>query len=193
MAFKMAQGSVFAVLLRSPWWYSVLIALLMVSISVLVAGSRYIILGFAAAVPFIGIACVVVYRQYQLPSHKRILEVVESARKLSAKQLAMKIADSYEKQNFDITPFKGDAADLELERGRHKLLLCCKRFKAANTGVEPLKQLVASGQKIEASGYLYVALGTVTENARRYATENDIELVQAATLAEFFDGSKKVV
>jgi hypothetical protein len=33
----------------------------------------------------------------------------------------------------------------------------------------------------------------VTENARTYARENDIELVQAEALTEFFDGKRKPV
>lgn len=190
---KMREGSLFAVLLRSPWWYSVLIAVMLISISLLLVGSRFVIFGIALGIPFLIIAALSAYQQLQRPGTKRILEVVESARKMSSKQIAAKIADHYEQQNFDITPFKGNAADLEIERGRHKFLLCSKRFKAANTGIEPLKQLVASGEKIEATRYLYVALGTVTDNARTYARENDIELVQAEALTEFFDGKRKPV
>ncbi len=191
MIFKMREGSLFSVLLRSPWWYSVLIAFILMAISILVVGSKYLIFGIALALPFLVLAVLSGYRQLQRPGQKRVLEVAELARGMPAKQLAGKIASHYEKQNFDITPFKGNAADLELERGRYKFLLCCKRFKAANTGIEPLKQLVASGEKIEATGYLYVALGTVTDNARTYARQNDIELIQAEALAEFFDDTRK--
>lgn len=193
MALKMAQGSLFAVLLRSPWWYSALIAFFIVSISLLLVGGQFLIFGLAAALPFIGIAGYAIYRQLQRPGTKRMLEVIEQARKMSSRELAKKIAANYEKLNFDVTPFNGAAADLELERGRHKFLLCCKRFKAANTGIEPLKQLVASGEKNEASGYLYVALGEITQNAREYAAQHDIELIQAEALAEFFDGKTRLV
>ena len=190
---KMREGSLFAVLLRSPWWYSLLIAFVLVSISLLLVGSRYVIFGIALGIPFVVIACLSAYQQLQRPGPKRILEVVESARKMSSKQVAAKIASHYEKQNFDIAPYKGNAADLEIERGRYKFLLCSKRFKAANTGIEPLKQLVESGEKIEATGYLYVALGAVTDNARTYAAQHDIELVQGEALAGFFDNTRKPV
>ena len=163
------------------------------AVSFLLVGSKYLIFGIALALPFLVLACLSGYRQFQRPGQKRILEVVEEARGMPVKKLAAKIASHYEKQNFDITPFKGNTADLEIERGRHKFLLCCKRFKAANTGIEPLKQLVASGENIEATGYLYVALGTVTENARTFASDNDIELVHAEALAEFFDDTRKPV
>lgn len=193
MALKMAHGSLFAVLLRSPWWYSVLIALLVIFISLLLVGGKYLFLGVAASLPFFGIAGYAAYIELQRPGKKRILEVVQEARTMPARALANKIAGNYEKINFDITPFKGDAAELEIERGRHKFLLCCKRFKAAKTGIEPLKALVAAGEKQEATGYLYVALGEITENARDFAMNNDIDLIQAEALTEYFDGKRKLL
>lgn len=193
MALEMAKNSLFAILLRSPWWYSTLIALFFIVVSLLLVSPKYMIFGFTAALPFLGISAYSGYLQSKRPGKKRMLEVVESARKMSAKQLAARISSQYEKHNFDITPFKGSAADFDAERGRHKFLVCCKRFKAASTGIEPLKQLVESGGKMEATGYLYVALGSITENARTYARQNDIELIQAEALTEFFDGTRQVV
>ena len=107
---------------------------------------------------------------------------------MPARQIAEKIAESYIEKRYDSRAFSGNEAELELERGNRKLLLCSKRFKAANTGIEPLKQLVSAGEKVEATGYLYVALGDISASARDYAQQNDIELIQAGRLAAFFDG-----
>ena len=193
MKFKMAQGSLFAVLMRSPWWYSVLIALLVVAIGLVLVGGKYLILGIATALPFIGIATYSAYSQSQRPGMKRVLEVEQAARKMPVAELAKTIADNYEKINFDVIAFKGDEAELELERGMHKFLLSCKRFKAAKTGIEPLKKLTTAGEKHEVSGYLYVALGEISANALAYAQKNNIELIQAEALAEYFDGKKKLL
>jgi len=38
-----------------------------------------------------------------------------------------------------------------------------------------------------------VALGEVTANARDYALKNNIEFIQAEALAEYFDGTKKLL
>ncbi|WP_315983261.1 restriction endonuclease [Aliamphritea spongicola] len=88
--------------------------------------------------------------------------------------------------------FKGNGADLALTHGSKKLLLSSKRFKAANTGIEPLKLLVAAGQNTEATGFLYVTLGEVSDAAVKYAQEHNIELVQPGRLAVLFDGKAKV-
>lgn len=192
MAFKMVENSLFAILLRSSWWYSVLIGLFLIAISTLIVGGKYLILGISCAVPFFGIAGYAAYKQFQLPSPKRVAEVAKQARKMTAIQVADKIADNYKKERFESEKFKGNAADLELTRGYRKLLLCSKRFKAANTGIEPLKQLVAAGENAEATGYLYVTLGEVSAPAVDFAKQNDIQLIRADSLALFFDGKAKI-
>ncbi|MEM7258891.1 MAG: restriction endonuclease, partial [Pseudomonadota bacterium] len=120
-------------------------------------------------------------------------DIAAKARKMNAAQVAETIASNYTNERFDSTPFKGNAADLELTRGYRKLLLSSKRFKAANTGIEPLKQLVAAGSRVEATGYLYVTLGEISAPAREFARDNDIELIQATELANHFSGKARIV
>lgn len=192
MALRMSENSLFAVLLRSSWWYSVLIGLFLIAVSLLIAGGKYVFFGIFTALPFFGIAGYTAYRQLQQPGKKRVIEVATQARKMSSKEIAKKISENYEQHRFDAEPFKGNAADVELTRGARKLLLCSKRFKAATTGIEPLKQLVAAGEKAEATGYLYVTLGDISANAQDYARKNDIEVIRADKLAVFFDGKAKI-
>lgn len=192
MAIKMAKSSLFALLLRSPWWYSVLLGLAVIGISLLIAGGQYVILGIFGSLPFFGIAGFAGHKQSLKPSQARMLEVVGQARKMPAIQIAHKIAESYVQERFDSTVFKGNAAELELERGNRKYLLSTKRFKAANTGIEPLKQLVAVGENNEVTGFLYLALGEISDAARDYADKNNIELIQADRLTAFFDGKADI-
>ena len=192
MAIKMVEGSLFAVLLRSPWWYSALIALALVFISLVVGSSQIAVFFIALALPFLGIAGFAFFKQSQRPSQKRVVEVASEARNMSAGEIAAKISESYTELRFLSEPFKGKEADLELVRGNRTLLLNSKRFKASTTGIEQLKKLVAAGEKAEATGYLYVTLGEISANARSYAKENNIELIQADRLAEFFDGKAKI-
>lgn len=190
MAFKMAENSLFAVLSRSAWWYSVLIGLCFIALSLIILSGKYLPLGIFSALPFFGIAAYSGYKQSQQPSRKRVIEVAEQARNMTAAQIAQKIADCYIEERYDSDAFKGNAADLILTRGNRTILLCSKRYKVGNTGIEPLKQLVAAGDKVEATGYLHVALGEISAAAREYANNNNIELIQADRLAGFFD--KKV-
>ncbi len=192
MAFKMSENSLFAILLRSAWWYGIAIGLALIAISLVLFRGQFLLLGLFAAVPFFVIAGIAGYRQSKQPSQKRMLEVYEQTRKMKASQIADKIAANYVDARFDSEPFKGNAADLLLTRGNRTLLLCAKRFKAGNTGVDPLKQLVAAGEGVEATEYAYVALGEVSSAAIDYANQNDIELIQIARLSAYFDGQVEI-
>lgn len=192
MAFKMSESSLFAILLRSAWWYGLAIGLGLITISLILFNGQFLIFGVTGAIPFFVIAGIGGYKQSKRPSQARVQEVYEQTRKMSAKQIASKIATPYIEARYDSEPFKGDAADLLLVRGNRTFLLCTKRFKVGNTGVEPLKKLVAAGEKADATGYLYVALGEVSAAAIDYANQNDIELIQASRLAAFFDGQANI-
>ena len=192
MAFKMAKGSLFAVLLRNKWWYSILIGLFVLVASLMISDAKYVLLSITGALPFFGIGSYAAYKQFQLPSNKRVSQIVEQAQTMSAASIAEKIAANYSKHGYQSAVFKAEGADLELVRDHRKLLLSTKRFKAAKTGISPLKLLVATGEKADARGYLYVSLGEITDSAQQYAKEHKIELIQASKLAALFDGTAKI-
>ena len=192
MKFKMAKGSLFAVLLRSTWWYSVLIGLFILLVSLAVTDAQYVILSISGSMPFFLIGGYAGFKQLQQPSQKRVLEISEQAKKMSAVIISEKIAANYIKSGYQSSAFKGNDADLEFVRGHQKLLLCSKRFKAANTGIEPLKRLAAAGEATEAAGYLYLTLGDVSASAQKYAQENNIEIIQSNRFAMLFDGKAKI-
>lgn len=192
MAFKMAKGSLFAILLRSKWWYSVLIGLFILGASLLITDAKYVVLSISVTLPFFAIGGYAAFKQFKEPSQKQILHVIQQAKKMPAGDIAEKIAANYIKNGYESIAFKGNGADLELTQGSRKVLLCSKRFKAANTGIEPLKLLVAAGEEAGATGYLYLALGEISATARDFAEKNDIELIQAIRLASLFDGKAKI-
>ena len=192
MKFKMAENSLFAILLRSTWWYSVLIGLVITAICIAITDAKYIALSITAGLPFLVIGGWACFKQSQQPSQKRVLEVTEQAKKMQALAVAQKIATSYTSNGYESNTYQGNGAELELKRAHQKLLVCTKRFKAANTGIDPLKSLVAVGEKVDATGYLYVTLGDVTDAALDYAQQNRIEIVQSSRLVSLFDGKAKV-
>jgi restriction system protein len=192
MKFKMAKGSLFAVLLRSTWWYSILIGLVILLISLAATDADYVVLSIIGSMPFFLIGSYAGFKQLQQPSKKRILAVEEEAKTMSSTVIAQKIAANYINNGYESSAFKANTADLLLTKNHRKILLNSKRFKAAKTGIEPLKLLVAAGESIEATGYLYLSLGEVSTNAIDYAKEHKIEIIQLDRLAKLFDGKTKI-
>ena len=90
MAFKMAKGSLFAILLRSKWWYSVLIGLVVLAAALLITDAKYVVLSISVALPFFAIGGYAAFKQFQQPSQKRVLEVTQQTKKMPVGIIAQK-------------------------------------------------------------------------------------------------------
>lgn len=192
MKLRMAKGSLFAILLRSTWWYSMLIGLVILGISLAATDAQYIILSITGSMPFFCIGGYACYKQWKQPSAKKVAEFTEAAKKLTATVIAQKVAHNYTNSGFTSAPYKGNGADLVLTRNSEKLLLSSKRFKAANTGVDPLKLLHKAIESAQATGAIYVTMGEVSAAAQEYAQAHNIEIVEAARLAVLVNGKTKI-
>ncbi len=180
MKWEMHENSLFAVLLRSPWWVSVLIAL------ALAAGLRvFLPLEFAlfGALPFAAIAGVALWRQLKRPGAKRIAATLERARGLSADAFRAELEEGFRRQGYSAKRGEG-AADLVITQRGIVTLVGCRRWKAARTGVEPLREFEAATSEQSAHKRLYVAAGEVTDTARAFAAKKGIGLVQEEELVK---------
>ena len=91
------------------------------------------------------------------------------------------LEEGFKREGYAVKRVSG-AADFELAKAGRVSLVTARRWKAAATGVEPLKELAAAGEKREAAECVYVVAGEVTANARAYATEKALRLVEGAAL-----------
>jgi restriction system protein len=72
---------------------------------------------------------------------------------------------------------------MELSKAGRVSLVSCKRWKAARTGIEPLRDLDAARNKTQAGECFYLAAGEVSANATAFAAEKGIRLLRGAELA----------
>jgi restriction system protein len=180
---KMHENSLFAVLLRSSWWVSFLVAAAVAALSVWLLekfGLSTLYAIFTAS-PFFVIGCVSLWRQLRAPSAERIAGDLEKLRALSWEDFAAKLEAAYRREGYEVKRTSG-AADLEAEKAGRVLLVAGKRWKAQRTGVEPLRELDAMRQQREAAGAVYVSAGEITDNARAYAAKSGIALLEGAAL-----------
>jgi restriction system protein len=181
--FKMSENSLFAILLRSSWWISLAIGSGIVALANIALPPQYVIFGAAGAFPFLVIAGIVGWRQAQLPSAARVAATEQAVRAMSWAEFSAVLEDAFRRDGFTIEPAAVKEADFEMTKGWKRVLVSGKRWKVARTGVEPLRELHAVREKREAHECLYVTVGEVTDQARRFAKTNRIRLVQADELA----------
>jgi restriction system protein len=188
MKLQMAKDSLFAILLRSPWWISFGIAAGIAVVARLVLPEKYAIAGALGGIPFIVVGAIAGWRQLRAPSAARVTSTLEAAGTMSWREFASALEDAFRRDGNVVTRLPGPQADYEIVKAGRASLVSCKRWKAASTGVEPLRELHAATEAREAHEGIYVAVGGFTENARRFAAENRIRIVQGTQLAQMLPG-----
>ena len=182
MKFKMAPNSLFAVLLRSPWWISILIALGVGAAAYALMPDPYRQVGAMGGMPFFVIGLVALWQQMQRPSAKRSDEIVRLAGAMSWPVFAAALEDGFTRQGFRVERLQG-VADFSLVRDGRTTLVAARRWKAARPGEEALKALRAAAQAQDASDCLYVTLGELSDNALAFAKRNQVQVMQQQALA----------
>ena len=177
---KMHEKSLFAVLLRSPWWVSALVALAIVGAMRLVIPELY---AAFAALPFAVIAVYVGWQRLRAPSAARIAGTLERLRAMSWDEFSGAIEQAFRREGYAVSRLAAAQADFELVKGSRTTLLACKRWKATRAGIEPLRELEAARRAREAHDCIFVAGGEITEQAREFAQQKNIRLVHGAELA----------
>jgi restriction system protein len=184
MKLKVAENSLFAVLLRSQWWISFAIAAGVVALSKAILPAIPIAYAIFAALPFIVIGIMAGWRQFRAPSARRVANTLEAVRAMSWGDFADAMEDAFRKDGYSVNRLHGSAADFEMTKAGRTSLVACKRWKVARTGVDPLRDLHAAKDAHEANECIYVATGEVTDGARKFALEKKIRLVHGAELAK---------
>ena len=184
MNFRLPENSLFAILLRSRWWIS-----LLVGFGTFLAVRLFLDEGFAffAALPFFVIAAMALWRQFRVPSGARLEAAVGGLRAMAWEEFARALEQGYRRDNYAVQRVEG-AADFELQRAGQLTLVAARRWKASRNGVEPLKELAAAGEAKGATECVYVIAGELSENAQKFAEKARIKLVRGAELVKLATG-----
>lgn len=184
MKLKMSQNSIFAVLLRSPWWMSAGVALVLAVGGFAALPLEYAAMGVFAAVPFAVIAIMAAYKQLRAPSGARVEAVAQATAAMSWTEFATAVEAGFRRDGCEVERLNAPGADFALSKDGHVALVSAKRWKAARTGVEPLRELQAVREKRGAREAIYIALGDVSDNALQYARAQGVSLMTAPELAK---------
>jgi restriction system protein len=188
LKFNLPKNSLFAILLRSPWWVSVAIALVLGLVAAALLPAQFRALGSLSGFPFLVIGAMAAQRQWRLPSAARVQQTQDSVSALAWPAFQALLVDAFRRNGFEVLPApRSEAVDLALQRQGRRMLLSARRWKTARLGVEPLRALQAARQADEASADLpqavCICLGGATDNAQDFARTHAITLWGAAELA----------
>lgn len=183
MQWTMNENSLFAILLRSRWWVSFALAIGITAVAVALLPKPYSVAGWLMGMPFIVIGSIAAWRQWRLPSSARIERAVTAAQAMSAADFKRALIDGFRRDGYEVDAAGGGGYDFTARKAYRRAVVACRRFKVARTGVDPLREVVAARDAVDAQDAIYVALGEVTDQARAFAAKHSVRLVDGAELA----------
>ena len=177
----MAKETLFSILLRAPWWMSLLAAApLFAAVQLFLPP----IAALFATFPFLGIAAFAAWRQLRTPGEASVAETLGKLREMSWDNFSAVIAEALTRDGFAVTAAGGGAADYAARKAGRTALVACKRWKVAQTGIGPLRELLDAKKIAEAQNCIYVSAGEFTANAREFAKKNSVRLLNDVELAQ---------
>lgn len=188
MKLQMAKNSLFAILLRSPWWVSIAVAAALALLAGALLPAAYRVAGALSALPFVVIGALAARRQWKLPSAARVSSTLEAVRSMAWPAFARVLEDAFRRDGYTVLRDTAASVDFELERQGRKMLVCARRWKAARTGLDALRALQATREAADVPDALYICLGELTDNAGQFAAAHRIAIWQAAELAQALRG-----
>ena len=180
----MSKNSLFAILMRSPWWVSLLVAVAVIVAAHFALPQKIENYAWVMGLPFVFVGAMAAWKQLRVPSPERVAATLQAAGALSWRDFADAMEEALKRDGYTVTRLNGPAADFALDKQGRSALLSCKRWKAARHGLEPLRELEAARQAQQSDEAIYVSIVELTENAQRFATEKGMRLLQGATLAQ---------
>jgi restriction system protein len=190
MKFKMSEKSLFATLLRAPWWVSFLVMFGVALVAGALLPEAYKTVGMLGAFPFFVIGVMAAWRQRNAISASRIEELVEQARGMVWRDFSVLIEEALRQQGFVVTRLNDGPADFQIEKNGRITLVSAKRWKAATVGAEHLRELLAVRESRDAFSCTCMSLGVFSQAAIDLANDSPMQLLKSANIAQLMhDGA----
>jgi restriction system protein len=188
LKFQMAKNSLFAILLRSPWWVSALLAVLLGLLGFALLPGQFRAAGALSGLPFALIAGIAARRQWHLPSVARVAQTQQALAAMPWPAFAILLEQAFLRGGHTVERGKTADVDFVLVRQGRRMVVSARRWKSARTGLEALRPLLAARDATEAPDALYIGLGPLSDNAQAFAATHRIAVWQAAELARELNG-----
>ena len=176
----MAQDTLFRILLRQPWWITLLVALVLfwITYSLFPPVAPFIV------VPFVVLAGYIAVVQWRKVSPSDVLPRLEALRAMSWEEFSALVVRSYEKRGYTVRPAEGRGYDFKLVKDAQTTLLQCRRWKVNQVGAVPVRELADAVARAEAYRGICLAAGEFSQPASKLTASEPVTLVGGAELVE---------
>lgn len=189
--FRIPRNSLFGVLLRSPWWVSMILAVVLAAIFAALIPREYVFIALIGTLPILVIGLVAAWRQWRIPSQEQRAAVLRQSQHSTWAAFSAQLAQAWQAHGIEARDPEAAGVDWHIAReGRDPTLVYARRWKASVHGLEPLRQLAQAMQSQGVERGLYIAAGgTVSPPALRFAREHQIRIWLGDELSLFLLGT----
>jgi restriction system protein len=111
-------------------------------------------------------------------------EDLDGIRQLTWQQFAMILGEAFRRRGYSMVANGGVGIDLVLRKDDEDFYVQCKQWKVLKVAVKPLRELFDAMSARGVAGGFFVTSGMYTEEARAFAKESGIELIDGIGLAQ---------
>jgi restriction system protein len=181
LVFKVAKReSLFQILLRQPWWITLIVAVAVFAISHAVFPP----VAPFTALPFALLCGFIAFKQWRSGAPADAVERLAALRAMDWEQFSTVITDAYRRRGYGVSPAEGPGYDFRLTKGGRLTLLQCRRWKVNQVGVGPLRDLARAVDREEASNGVCISAGNFSTPATAFVAAEPITLLIGVELAE---------
>lgn len=175
----MAKETLFRLLMRQPWWVTLLVAFAFFAIARLVFPP----VAPFVALPFLVLTVYIAYTQWGRGAPADAGERLDALRAMSWEGFSAAVTAAYRKQGYEVAPSDEPGYDFKLMKGGRVTLLECRRWKVNQVGAAPVRELAEAIARNEAYNGVCLTAGEFSAPARKLAVSEPVTLVQGAELA----------
>ena len=185
MPLKMAENSLFAILLRTRWWVSFLVGAIWALLAAALVPQPYKFIGILGSLPFWGVGFVAFIRQLDTPSSSEQQALLQHAGQQNWADFAADLERAWKAEGYEVerAPASATAYDFVLRRQGQTTLALAKRWKAINHGVEPLRALHQAAEQLGAQQSAYLCIVGLQDKAQAFADAHQVAVLSSTTLA----------
>jgi restriction system protein len=174
MKWKMSDRSLFAILLRSPWWMSFLLVAAISLASSALLPTEYKVVGALCSLPFAVIGAMAAWRQRNLLSPAQADALQSAMAAMHWREFSPLLSQAFVHQGYTVTALSQGLADFKLTRQGQTTLVCAKRWKAAAWGMDNLQALLSERDARDATHLMCVSLQAMPQALKSFAAQNRV-------------------
>ena len=176
----MAKESLFSILMRQPWWVTLLVAFVLFWIV-------YAIFPPVApfmALPFVLLAAYIAFKQWRMGSPFDAAETLTALRAMSWDEFSAVIAQAYRREGYAVAATKRADYDFTLTRAGRVTLVQCRRWKVSVVGAGPLQALARAVEREGAANGICISAGSFSAPALAVPRTEPISIIAGEELAK---------